>query len=94
MNGNINLSNLTSFFKPLRPYGSYFVILALLGLFGYTGWVINESFNPQPLGNGIASSGKVIFDQSAIEKVKSLNQDNVGSDGSSLGASTSNAFGN
>jgi len=94
MNGNIDLSKIVSLLKPLAHFGGYLVVLGVLGVFGYTGWVINQSFKPTATVSTENGTGKVIFDKATIDKIKGLDQVNVGSNGSYLGVNVTSPFGN
>jgi hypothetical protein len=58
----------------LRRYGRPLAGLALVAVFGYTGWVINQAFNVKPTAAvpTASPSAPVVFDKKAIETVKSL----------------------
>jgi hypothetical protein len=94
MNGNIDFSKIVSLLKPLAHLGGYLVVLGVLGVFGYTGWVINQSFKPAATATDASGTGKVIFDKATIDKIKGLDQVYVSSNGSYLGAIATSPFGN
>ena len=94
MNSDIDFSKLLHYLKPLFPYGKYLVMLTILGVFAFTGWTINNSFNPTSVTADSATNGRVIFNSAAISKVKSLDQVGTNNGVTTLGDSTFNPFGN
>jgi hypothetical protein len=74
MNMKMNLN-----FKPaallalLRRFGPSLAGLAVVAIFGYTGWVINQAFNVQPAELGTTTATpRITFDKKTIDTVKSL----------------------
>lgn len=75
MNTNMKLDlkfDATALLGFLAKYGPTIVALSLVGLFGYTGWVVNQAFNVQPAATADAAPAKVVFDKATIEAVKNL----------------------
>lgn len=60
--------------KVLKPLAPYLVGLTVVGIFGYTGWVINQAFHTEPAAATPAASPvvKVTFDKQTVETVKNL----------------------
>ncbi|HSX01421.1 MAG TPA: hypothetical protein VLF67_04225 [Candidatus Saccharimonas sp.] len=57
----------------LRMAGPYLTGLAVIAVFGYTGWVINQAFNVEPAATStIPPSKAVVFDKQAVTIVKNL----------------------
>jgi hypothetical protein len=73
MNMNLNLNfNPQVLLKLLKVGGPYLLGLGLVGIFGYTGWVINQAFNVKPIEPATTATAKVVFDKQALETVKNL----------------------
>lgn len=64
--------------KLAKPMAPYLLAVAVVGVFGYTGWVINQAFqfDDAEVAAAAAPSGKteakVTFDKKTIETVKNL----------------------
>jgi hypothetical protein len=75
MNPNINLKldfNPAALIKLARQVGPTLAGLAVVAVFGYTGWIINRAFNVPPATSGAAAPAEITFDQSTISALKSL----------------------
>lgn len=74
MNLKLNLDfTPANLLKLLGKFGPSLLGLALVGLFGYTGWVVNEAFNTKPAETTASSPPpKIIFDKTAIQTIKGL----------------------
>lgn len=75
MNMKLNLKfDPQALLKVLGPLAPYIVGLAVVGVFGYTGWVINQAFHVEPNAAAPAASPavKVTFDKQTVEMVKNL----------------------
>jgi len=73
MNMNLNFKfDPALILKYLRPAIPYITGVVLVGLFGYTGWVINQAFNVQPAEATATVAPKISFDKTTIETIKNL----------------------
>lgn len=67
-----------SLMKLAKPMAPYLLAIAVVGVFGYTGWAINQAFqfDDQKVAAAAAPSGKpeakVTFDKKTVETVKNL----------------------
>ncbi len=72
MNINLKLDiNLQTILPLLQKYTAPIVGFALIGLFGYTGWAINQAMNVQPAPI-TAAQNQIKFNKAAITELKSL----------------------
>jgi hypothetical protein len=75
MNTNMNLSfnlNFPAILAWARRFAPTLVGLALVGIFGYTGWVVNQAFNVKPDETITTTTSRVVFDKKTVDAVKSL----------------------
>ncbi len=72
MNFKLNL-DLATATKLLKRFGPSLAGLAVVGIFGYTGWVINEAFNVKPAETiATEAAPKVGFDKTTINSLKNV----------------------
>ncbi|HSX02044.1 MAG TPA: hypothetical protein VLI05_01885 [Candidatus Saccharimonadia bacterium] len=66
--------DLPSLLKLGRQFGPTLAGLALVGIFGYTGWIINRAFNVQPSADSATAPAapRITFDQKTITAIKNL----------------------
>jgi hypothetical protein len=79
MNMNLNLSFNAESLKKLLPVlwkiQPYLVGILLIGIFGFTAYEVNNALNVKPVAIGAAptsASSKIIFNQTTINSLKSL----------------------
>jgi len=97
MNMNLKLNlDLKTILPMLRTLQPYIFGLALIGVFGYTAWAVNETLNakastaPVAVGPKNPAPVKITFDKATIEAVKKL--DVVGGEVSSGDLGKSDPF--
>jgi hypothetical protein len=71
MNMNFKL-DVATILPQLKKFGPFLVGLSLVGLFGYTGYVINDAFNVKPADPAAAATAHITFDKATVEAVKNL----------------------
>ena len=72
MKMNLNVSP-TALLALLRRFGPTLAGLAVVAVFGYTGWVINQAFNVKPVETTTTNAtAHIVFDKKTIDTVKSL----------------------
>lgn len=88
MKFNLDL-NPAALLSLLNRSKAYLVGAALIGVFGYTGWVVNQAFNVQPAAaataTGTGASTAVRFDKATINDIKQLQPVKVQVNPSDLG---------
>lgn len=73
MNLDFKNINFKSMLPLVKRFGPMIMGLVLVGLFGYTGWVINGAFNVQPAAAPETSpAAKITFDKKTVDYVKNL----------------------
>jgi hypothetical protein len=64
--------DLPTLLKLLHRFGPPLLSLVLVGVFGYTGWVVNNAFHVEPTAPAASPKPKIVFDKKTIETVKNL----------------------
>jgi hypothetical protein len=79
MNLKFDLSAIKKYLPMLQKAQPYVFGLALIGVFGYTAWVVNGALNVKAAASAPAvdpkqaGAAKITFDKKTIEAVKKLN---------------------
>jgi hypothetical protein len=77
MNMKLDLKNLDmkKLLPLLRQWLPYIFGVAMIGVFGYTAWVVNAALNAQPGTDTTTTAkpaAKIIFDKKTVEMVRNL----------------------